>query len=117
MAGWWRFDNDPSKNIIIFGVDNSLSFHSGNRKDNFLILGEGLTFWINGSFVSPEKKFSINFTKTQNFAWVYIKMLIIVIYLLMEKKSINLKPTLKIWTFQLNFISEVYLMDLVILSQ
>ena len=44
MAGWWRFDNDPSKNIIIFGVDNSLSFHSGNRKDNFLILGEGLTF-------------------------------------------------------------------------
>ena len=35
MAGWWRFDNDTSKNIIIFGVDNSLSSHSHNRKDNF----------------------------------------------------------------------------------
>ena len=29
----------------------------------FLILGEGPSYGINGSFGSPEKKFSINFTK------------------------------------------------------
>ena len=30
---------------------------------NFLILGLGITFGINGSFSVPEKIFSINFTK------------------------------------------------------
>ena len=34
-----------------------------NRKNNFLILGLGPTYGINGSFDSPEKKISINFTK------------------------------------------------------
>ena len=48
---------------MIFGVDNSSSSHSENPKNNFLILGEGPTFGINGSFGSPEKKFRINFTK------------------------------------------------------
>ena len=61
-AGSSSFDNDFARNVIIFGVDNSSSSHSGNRKYNFLILGEGLTYGINGSFGSPEKKFSINFT-------------------------------------------------------
>ena len=32
-------------------------------KNNFLILGEDPTYGINGSFGSPEKNFSINFTK------------------------------------------------------
>ena len=35
-----------------------------NRKNNFLVLGEGPNFGINGSFGSAEKKFSINFCKT-----------------------------------------------------
>ena len=43
-------------------------------------------------------------------------MLIIVICLLMEKKSLYLKPAIKTLTFQQNFVSEVYLMDLVLLS-
>ena len=42
--------------------------------------------------------------------------MIIVICLLMEKKSLNLKPAIKMLTFQLNFVSEVFLMDLVLLS-
>ena len=50
-------------NVIIFGVDNSSSSHSDNRKNNFLILGEGPTFNINGSFGSSEKKFNFNFIK------------------------------------------------------
>ena len=57
------FGNDFAKNVITFGVDNSSSFHADNCKDNFLILGKGPTFGINGSFGSPEKKFSIHFTK------------------------------------------------------
>ena len=38
--------------------------------------------------------------------------MIIVICLLMEKKSLNLKLTIKMLTFQHNFVSEVFLMDL-----
>ena len=44
-------------------VDSNSSLHVENCKSNFLILGLGATFGINGSFGSPEKKFSIPFTK------------------------------------------------------
>ena len=54
--------------------------------------------------------------QTQNFALVYIIMLTIVICLLMEKKSLNLKPVIKMLTFQLNFVLEAYIMDLVLLG-
>ena len=59
--GSWSFDNDFARNAVIFGVDNCSSSHSDNRQNNFLILGEGPSYGINGSFISPEKKFSINF--------------------------------------------------------
>ena len=52
--------------------------------------------------------------KTQNFAWVYIIMLI-VICLLIEKRTLRLKSTMKKLTVQLNFVSEAYLMDLIML--
>ena len=48
-AGSWSFDNDFAHNVINFGVDNSSSSHSDNRKNNFLILGEVPTYGINGS--------------------------------------------------------------------
>ena len=54
--------------------------------------------------------------KTQNFAWVCIIILIIVTCLLMENKSLNLKLTKKMLTFQLKFVSEVCLMDSQILK-
>ena len=60
-AGSWSFDNGIARNVIIFGVDNSSSSHADSRKNNFLVLGEGPTFAINGRFALPEKKFSINF--------------------------------------------------------
>ena len=50
-------------NCFNFGANNNSSSYAGNRKNNFLTLGEGLTFGINGKFGSPEKKFRINFTK------------------------------------------------------
>ena len=38
--------------------------HVGNRKNNFLILGLGLTYGIDGSFSSADKRIGINFTKS-----------------------------------------------------
>ena len=45
-AGSWSFDNDTARNVIIFGVDNSLLYHSGNHKNILLVLSEGPTFSI-----------------------------------------------------------------------
>ena len=61
-AGPWSIDNGFSRNIIIFGVDNSSSSHSDNRKNNFLTLRESPTYGINASLGSPEKEFNINFS-------------------------------------------------------
>ena len=44
------------RNVIIFAVDNSSSSHNENLKNDFLILGEGLAFGINGDFGTSEKK-------------------------------------------------------------
>ena len=57
-----------------------------------LVLGEGDTFGINGSFDAPEKQFSINFSKAQTkFCLSLHYMVIIVICLLTET---NLKKNL-----------------------
>ena len=58
------FNDDFARNVIIFGVDNNSSAHTDNPKNDFLILGEGDTFSINGSFGAPEKK-CINFSKAK----------------------------------------------------
>ena len=50
------FDGDTARNVLIFGVDNSSSTHIDNPKNNFLVLGEGLTEGINGSFGTAEKR-------------------------------------------------------------
>ena len=93
------------------------SSHADNLKNDFRLLGEGDAFGFNGTFSAPEKKLvSILVKQTQNFAWVYIVMLIIVICLLMEDKSSSLMQTIKMLTFQFNFVSKVFLMDLGLLS-
>ena len=53
--GTLGFGHDYGKNIIVLGIDNSSSSHADNCKNSFLVLGEGVTFDINGSFVVPEK--------------------------------------------------------------
>ena len=58
-----RCGNDYARNVIIFGIDNSSSSHADNLKNSFLILAEGDTFGINGSFGAPAKQFSMNFSK------------------------------------------------------
>ena len=62
-TGSWSFNYETARNGIFFGVDNSSSSYVDNRKNNFLILSEGPIFGINESFGSPEKSFSINFSK------------------------------------------------------
>ena len=62
-AGLWSFNNDTAREVTIFDVDNSSSSHADHRRNNFLALGEGPTFGINGRWGSPEKRFSINFSK------------------------------------------------------
>ena len=54
--GAWSFDNDTALNVAIFGVDNSSSSHTDNRKGNFLVLDEGPTCGINGSHGAAGKK-------------------------------------------------------------
>ena len=61
----WSFGNDYARNVVIFGVDTSSSSHIDNPQNKFLILGEGDTFGINGSFGAQDKKFSINFSKAK----------------------------------------------------
>ena len=64
----WSFGNDYATNVTIFEVDNSSSSHTDNLKNNFIVLSEGDTFDVNGSFGAQEKKVSINLVKqTQNF--------------------------------------------------
>ena len=42
-GGSRSFDNDYARNVVIFGVDNSYHLIGIIEKNNFLILGEGLT--------------------------------------------------------------------------
>ena len=61
-----------ARNGIIFGADISSSSHSDNRKNNFLIIGEGPTFVINGGFGSPEKNISFTTANTKFYLnWHY----------------------------------------------
>ena len=52
-------------NVIIFGVDMSSSVHVDNKKKNILIFGEGPRQVLDGTTLTAEKKYSINFTVTR----------------------------------------------------
>ena len=103
---FWSFNDDTARNVKIFGVDNSSSSHTDNPKNDVLILNEGDTFGINGSFGAPEKTFNINFSKAKtkfclslhynsDNSYLFVKM---------EKKSINSNLMIKMITFHLNFV-------------
>ena len=123
-ASSWSFDNSTVRNVIIFGVDKSSSSHPDNGENNFLVLGQGPPFGINGSFGSAEKNFGSNFSEANT------KFRLILHYntdnsnfFINEKKTLSLRPTIKnsnsvsnSITFQLNFVLEVHLMDLALPS-
>ena len=64
-AGSWGFGDGFAGNVIIFGVHNSLSSRTDNRKNNFLLLGKGLTYGINKALVHQRKTFIINSSKAK----------------------------------------------------
>ena len=80
---------------------------------NFLMLGEGPSFGSKGSFGSPDKKISIKFSKANTKFTLSLHFNTDNGYLFVNEKE---KPTIKMLTFQLNFVLEVYLMGLVLLS-
>ena len=51
-----------SQNVIIFGADMSSSVHIGNKGKDILILGEAPRQGLDGTTLTVEKKYSINFT-------------------------------------------------------
>ena len=57
------FGHGSARNVLIVAVGNNSLSDTDNRKNNFLVLGEGDTFRITGSFGLPEKKSDINFSK------------------------------------------------------
>ena len=59
----WSFNIDTAGNVIIFGADNSSWSPADNRKNSFLVLGEGPTLGIKGSFYSSWKTCSKVFRK------------------------------------------------------
>ena len=78
----WSFGNDLAKNFIAFTVDNISSSHTDNLKNGFLILGEDPTFDINRRCGASEKNMILILVKQrQNFVWVCIIIVTIVIYL------------------------------------
>ena len=52
----WSLNDDFARDVIILRVENSSSSHTENSTKNFLILGQGDTFGINGRFGAPETK-------------------------------------------------------------
>ena len=113
-TGSWSFGNEFARNFITFGVDNSSSSHTDIRNYNFLILGENPTYDINGRFASLEKKFSIAFNIANTKLSLSLHYNANNSYLFVnETKSLNLKLTIKMSTFQFNFVSEVFLIVLV----
>ena len=57
-------DGSWSKNIIIFGVDNSSSTHFDNRKNDILVLSKGPTKKLDDTTIIAEAKYPISFTKS-----------------------------------------------------
>ena len=99
--GSWSFGNDFARNFIIFGIDNSSTSHTNNRKKIFLVLVEGFTDDIYGSIGAAEKNFSINLSKAKskfcfslhNNGYLFVK----------GNKSISLKQIIKMSNFHLSF--------------
>ena len=51
-------------NVIFFGVDNNSLVHTHNLKKGILVL-YGLTYRLDGTSITAEAKYSINFTESE----------------------------------------------------
>ena len=78
-------------NVIIFEVDMSSSVHVDNKKEDISILGEGPTQGLNGTTLTAEKRYSVNFTLTKKICVSVHFNGENLIYLLMIQKLLNLR--------------------------
>ena len=66
-------DGSWSKNVIIFGADMSSSVHVDNKKKDILVLGVGSTQGLDNTTITPEAKYPVIFTDSENdlyqFCW------------------------------------------------
>ena len=56
-------------NVKFFRVDMSSSVHVDNKKKDILIPGQGPTQGLNGTALTAEKMYSINFTANETMFW------------------------------------------------
>ena len=95
--GKFSVGNGFSRNCINFGVDMSSSVHVDNKKKYISILAEGPTQGLDGTTLTAEKMYSINFTENSKefcLGWHYNGVNSYL--LLMVQQFINLKQkTLK----------------------
>ena len=83
-----------SKNVVIFGVDNSSSSHPDNIKNDILVLGEGPIDESDDTKITTEVKYSVNITKSKKENLFTVQA--IAFCMLMAWRSINSKlKTLK----------------------
>ena len=61
--GEFSFGNGFGRGCIIFGVDMSSSVYVDKKRKDILILGEGRTQGLDGTTLTAEKLYSINFTE------------------------------------------------------
>ena len=90
--GKFSVDNGFGRSCIIFGVDRSSCVRVDNKKNDILIRGEGITQGLDGATLTAEKMYSVSFTENnKKIVSACVIMGLIVIYLLMLKKLLNLK--------------------------
>ena len=58
-------DIDWGKNVVFFRKDNSSSVHVDKKKKDILVLDKGPTKELNGTTITVEAKYSINFFKSK----------------------------------------------------
>ena len=104
-AGSWSFGNDFARNVVTFIL---IIVHHliliDNRKNKFLVLGEGPAYGINGSFSSPKKKINTNFSKSRTNFCFSLHYNHDNIYLFVNRKEIfKFKANVKIFNFPTQF--------------
>ena len=83
-----------ARNVSIFGVDNSWSSHTNNRKNKFLVFGEGPTQGINDSTGAATNLVLTLVKQIQNFADVYITKLMRVTCMQIKQRFTNLRQNI-----------------------
>ena len=61
--GQFSFGNGFGRNVIIFGADMGYFVHVDSNKKDILVLGQGPTQEFDGTTLTAEKFYSINFTE------------------------------------------------------